>query len=114
MWKPVPGFEGLYQVSNLGRVKSLGRLRKRSGSCKVPKTTDHWKYKPRILKPIKMYNSLKVNLHSNDSEQYQFIISHLVARAFILPENIDRFRVTYKDNDYNNCRVDNLVIHYKT
>jgi NUMOD4 motif-containing protein len=25
-WKPVPAFEGLYAVSNLGRVKSLQRI----------------------------------------------------------------------------------------
>lgn len=112
IWKPVPEFEELYEVSNLGRVKSLGRIRKRTGSYKIPKTTDHWTYKPRILKPILMNNCVKVNLHSNGSEQYQFIISHLVARVFLLPENINRFQVSYKDNDYTNCKVDNLVIHY--
>lgn len=26
IWKDIPGFEGLYQVSNLGRVKSLQRV----------------------------------------------------------------------------------------
>lgn len=30
VWKPVVGFEGLYEVSNLGRVKSLERITKRS------------------------------------------------------------------------------------
>lgn len=28
-WRPVPGYEGMYEVSNLGRVKSLGTSRNR-------------------------------------------------------------------------------------
>ena len=31
IWKDVPTYEGMYQVSNLGRVKSLSRLIKKSG-----------------------------------------------------------------------------------
>lgn len=30
IWKDVVGYEGLYQVSNLGRVKSLPKLKKNS------------------------------------------------------------------------------------
>lgn len=37
IWKDVAGYEGLYQVSDLGRVKSLDRVipRKRNGNTKV-------------------------------------------------------------------------------
>lgn len=31
IWKPVLGFEGLYEVSNLGQVKSLERLVENNG-----------------------------------------------------------------------------------
>ena len=49
-WKPIPGLEQYYQVSNLGRVKSLAR-----------ETVAKWKsipeykffFKERILKPSK-------------------------------------------------------------
>ena len=50
IWKPIPGLEQYYQVSNLGRVKSLAR-----------ETVAKWKsipeykffFKERILKPSK-------------------------------------------------------------
>lgn len=112
VWKPITGYEGLYEISNLGRVKSLGRVRKRKGSCKVPATTEYWNYKPRILKPIKMHNYLKVNLHGQGDSQCQFLLSHLVANAFILPPNTRATIIKYKDNDYTNCSADNLDVKY--
>lgn len=30
LWKPIEGYEGLYEVSNLGRVRSLDRVVYRS------------------------------------------------------------------------------------
>lgn len=40
IWKDIQGYEGLYQVSNLGRVKSLGRSGK---GCSL---------EDRVLKPM--------------------------------------------------------------
>ena len=114
VWKDIPGFENLYQISNLGRVKSLGRTRVRSGSCKVPKSTIIWNYKSKILKPIKMNGYMKVNLHSLGSSQYQFLISHLVANAFIVPPDKQINKVWYKDKDPSNCSADNLIVQYTT
>ena len=36
VWKDIAGYEGLYQVSNLGRVKSLNYLRKRIERIRIP------------------------------------------------------------------------------
>ena len=37
IWKDIKGFEGLYQVSNLGRVKSVDRFRKVNGGTRLQK-----------------------------------------------------------------------------
>ena len=36
IWKDIQGFEGFYQVSNLGRIKSLARMRRGKKGCEVP------------------------------------------------------------------------------
>ena len=43
-WKDILGFEGIYQASNLGRVKSAARFRKGKNGSLAP-------VKERILKP---------------------------------------------------------------
>ena len=113
IWKPIYGFESLYEVSNLGRVRSLGRFRIRTGSCKVPKSTTVWNYKPKILKPIHMHQYVKVHLYEQDGKRYAFILSHLVANAFILPEHAKVTKIYYKDNNPSNCSVSNLDVRYQ-
>ena len=87
-WRPIDGYEGLYEVSNLGRVKSL-------------------KYgKERILRPKKCKGYLKVGLCRNGKHKILYI-HRLVATAFIPnPEGLEQ--VNHKDeNKSNNC-VENI------
>lgn len=37
MWKPIQGYEGLYEVSNLGRIKSLERCVENNGGKQIIK-----------------------------------------------------------------------------
>ena len=103
IWKDIQGYEGLYQVSNLGRVKSLGRNIKKpllkSGYC--------WQ-EERILKPYKNRKGyLNVRL-CKDSRTKDFQIHRLVAIAFIPnPENkpqIDHINADKTNNNVNNLR----------
>jgi len=87
IWKDISGYEGLYQVSNLGKVKSL-------------------KFN-KILKCHTQHNILMVNL-KKDSKNRLFNLPKLVASAF-LPNINNYYYLRYKDNDYTNCRVDNLI-----
>lgn len=93
IWKDVKGYEGKYQVSNLGRVKSLG--------------SDKW-HKGRVLKPSfdGKGNYLFVGLHKDNCIKLA-TIHRLVAEQFIPnPDNLPC--VNHKDENKTNNRVDNL------
>ena len=82
IWRDVVGYEGLYQVSNMGRVKSLSRKIKRKGSY-LYESKDH------ILK----FGQIKTNWYkyvvlSNNKIKKTISVHRLVAIAFIPnPEN---------------------------
>ena len=92
IWKDIPEYEGLYQVSNMGRVKSLKY--NRSG-------------KEKILKFGKTKNGyLYVNLYK-DGKVKHYDIHRLVASTFIPnPDNLSE--VNHKDENKENNHVDNL------
>lgn len=91
IWKDVKGYEGRYQVSNLGRVKSLNYLQKG---------------KEQILKATKIKGYLVVNLYKEGKAKI-YTIHRLVAKTFI--ENPDNLpQVNHKDECKTNNIVDNL------
>lgn len=69
-WLPVVGYEGLYEVSDLGRVRSLDRL----------DTAGHPR-KGRVLKQSARGPYLRVILSNGKSQNRN--VQHLVAEAFI-------------------------------
>lgn len=92
IWKPVVGYEGLYEVSNFGRVKSL--------NC--------YNYKePRIMKLGKRPDGyLSVGLSKNNTQKTK-TVHRLVAEAFIPnPNNLEM--VNHRDEDRTNNHVENL------
>lgn len=87
IWKPVKGFEGIYEVSNMGNVKALDRVSVFEG--RWGKT--HRKLKGKNLKPQKQSNGyLTVNLGKGKRGSIATKTIHrLVAEAFIdNPENL--------------------------
>jgi hypothetical protein len=104
IWKDIPEYEGLYQVSNLGRVKSLERTVIKFGKTKQI-------IKDRILKegynPKRYYN---VTLCKKGTKK-SFLIHLLVARTFKnhIPNGY-KLVVDHKDFDKLNNREDNLRI----
>ena len=87
-------YTGLYEVSNLGRVRSLNY--RRTGKIKV-------------LRPRNNGNNyLKIYL-SKDRERETFYIHRIVAKVFLLNDNpTEKIEVNHKDFDRTNNRVDNL------
>lgn len=90
VWKDIKGYEGLYQVSNLGRVKSL-------------KTYVGYSKKEKILKPqIDYLGYVHVNLYKNGKLK-SCKIHRLVAEAFIPNPNCLQQVGHNDDNKENNC-----------
>lgn len=94
-WKPIEGYEGFYEVSNLGRVRSL------------PRVTRSNILKGTILKPnITPYGYQQICLCRNGIRK-QHKIHRLVANAFIPnPNNLPA--INHKDWNTSNNNVDNL------
>lgn len=91
-WRPVKGYEGLYEVSNFGRVKSLGNNKSR---------------KEKILKPEKHRNGyFRVDLYK-DGKVKHFYVHRLVAEAFI-PNPYGFEQINHKNEDKTNNAVSNI------
>ena len=88
-WKSITGYEGLYEVSDIGRVKSL------------------WHGKEKILKPGKNNcGYLLVSLYK-DGHVKKLTVHRLVAEAFI-PNQNNLETINHKDEDKTNNTVSNL------
>lgn len=101
IWKDIEGYEGLYQISTLGRVKSLERLILRNNGR-------FQKIKERILKPSLDRKGYYFVVLKKDCKSLNHRIHRLIAQAFIPnPENkpcVDHIDTNTKNNNINNLR----------
>ena len=101
-WKDVIGFEGLYQVSNTGEVKSLARISTNKGSY-----SGCIKVKERNLKQCINRLGYYVLTLFKDGKRHFKTVHRIVAEAFI--ENPKQYpEVNHKDLDKSNNNVVNL------
>lgn len=104
IWKDVIGFEGLYQVSNLGRVKSLPRL--------ISGNRPSYVLRGKILKQQNgshgnLYGKYKHICMRKNGKTYIKEVHRLVADAFIPnPQNLHQ--INHKDENPANNAVENL------
>jgi len=103
IWKAVIGYEKLYQVSNIGNVKSF--------VCGYNFNTKEIKFRtiPKILNHnIQSGHGYLTVMLCRDGEQKRKRIHRLVAEAFIPNKNIELTHINHIDgNKKNNC-YDNL------
>ncbi len=102
VWRPVKDYEGIYEVSNLGKVKSIDRvIEYNSGLCKSRNQKGTYTY---LAVGRNGYHS--ASLWKNNKEM-RFSVHRLVAQAFIEnPEN--KKQVNHKDGNKINNHVSNL------
>jgi len=104
VWKPVKGYEGRYQVSNLGRVKALRRT--------VSGHNQHGEWtrtEPEQIMAQKLQNTdrLQVGLRDAEGKRKTFYVYRLVAEAFVPnPDNLPT--VNHKNEDHHDNRAENL------
>ena len=91
IWKDIEGYEGLYQVSNLGRIKRLKGV-----GCR----------KERVLKssPVKGYSSVALWSYC----KFKAISIHRAVALAFIPNPDNKEEVNHIDGIKTNNRVDNL------
>lgn len=105
IWKDIPGYEGYYQVSDLGRVCSLDRIVVKSNGVSL-------NLKGKVLiGTILKTGYIKINLYVGSKEK-QFLVHQLVAMAFLnhMPDGTNKIVVDHKDNIRTNNRLSNLQL----
>ena len=101
VWRPVIGYEGLYEVSNLGKVRSFDRM------CPGPAGTSE-RHNGRLLKSSKRIRGgcLEVQLMREGIRKHRTVHS-LVAEAFLGPRPVGDDVMHTDGNRQNNC-LENL------
>ena len=103
-WKPIKNFEGLYEVSNMGRLRSVYKYKNtivRSGSSAIIPV------RPKLLYLNKTRSGYYHVILYKESKRYEYSVHRLVALHFC--EGYKRgYVVNHKDEDPSNNRADNL------
>lgn len=105
-WRPVVGYEGLYEVNNLGEVKSLPKLTRNK--------TAFWMTKERIMNNVTSTHGYQYVTLCKDGKQERVSVHRLMGFAFLEnkdPEHYDR--INHKDenpeNNYIHINTDGTV-----
>ena len=89
IWKPIKGYEGLYEVSNTGKIKSIANG------------------KNRVLIPTGVRGYDSIGLCKRPGGKKSFLVHRLVAEAFV-PNPNGYTEVNHKDECKTNNNADNL------
>jgi hypothetical protein len=95
-WRPIPGYEGSYEVSDLGSVRSLDRITDRGR-----------KWRGRTLAPAVMPRGYLIVTLWRDGKQRSALVHRLVLSAFVGPAP-DGTEALHGDGDPANNMLSNL------
>lgn len=95
-WKDIKGFEGKYQISNYGNVKSIKRF------------VNHWQGGLRLVNERLLKNFIKQGyMYVDLGNKKHYRIHRLVAESFITNSD-NKLEVNHKDGNKLNNHVNNL------
>lgn len=94
-WRAIPGYVGLYEVSDLGRVRSIDRV--------LPR-----RWRGRLLAPISMPSGYRVATLWRDGKQRTWLVHRLVLLAFV-GESPAGHEALHLNGDNSNNALGNLA-----
>jgi len=107
VWKPVVGYEGLYEVSNMGNIRSVTRTVLQPNKNRVPIAYNTLKGKPMKLF-LDRYGYLYCTLSKN-GKRTQHMAHRMVAEAFLECKEPSKYCVDH----INTVRTDNRVANLR-
>lgn len=105
IWKDIPGYEGLYQVSNLGQVKSLPRVVQ--GKSKTGTDFDR-RLPERILRPGTNTKGYRFVVLRKSGISVTTGVHSAVAAAFLGTKSNAAIQIRHLDGDRTNNNASNL------
>ena len=97
IWKDIPGYDGWYQVSNHGRVRSWRKY----GNCN--KKTKH----PKIMNGS-VNNKGYVMIHLRIGDNSEYISTHRLVGKLFIPNQENKPQINHIDGDKLNNNINNL------
>lgn len=107
VWKAVPGFKGIYEVSNMGRIRSVDRYLLRRASNRMGECWFYCKGVIKSQRKTKKCQYLSVDICNKRGGNMTIMTHRLVAKVFVKnPQN--KPCVNHKDANKLNNKADNL------
>lgn len=98
IWKQIKGYEGLYEISSLAKVKSISRLRTGGNNA----------IRERIMKPYLSRTGYHKVVLSKNKQDKHISVHRLIALVFVGEPPTDKHEVNHIDGNKLNNSIDNL------
>lgn len=111
-WKAIPGFEGIYEISDCGRVRTVARVAefsyaRRGASSKKINVNTPRTIKSKLVKTRKQNSGYLLACLYKDGKRKVYLVHRLVAISFV-PNPYNKPQVNHIDGDKENNCSDNL------